>query len=242
MRDTIANVITGYSGRSWYDPYYGTPYNSNYYTTNYRSYSTNYSPYYPNYYESGYYNSYGMTDYDYPDYSNYYYDDYPSYLTTSYYPVYSGYYDPYSFVYDSPAYQQYYDPYGVNYDDPYSAYDEGYGTDYCSLASNGYWYPGSLADTLGKLVATGYDQGYSDGLDANYYNADNGFYNPYSYEDTSYDSYSYRLAENRQCLSQGYELGYQDALAGRGEYNPLYSGNNDLVSMLLGSVLQTVNN
>src|SRR5262249_14036962 len=29
-RDAIANVITGYSGRSWYDPYYGTPYNTTY--------------------------------------------------------------------------------------------------------------------------------------------------------------------------------------------------------------------
>jgi len=251
VRDTIANVITGYSGRSSYDPYYGTPYSPNYYATNYYSYSTNYynSPYYPSYYDSGYYNNYESSYYNYPDYSGYYDDSYPSYLTTSYYPVYSSYYDPYSFVYSSPSYQQYYDPYGVNYDDPYygyndpnSYYDDGYGTDYCSLASNGYWHPGSLADTLGKLVATGYDQGYGDGLSASYYNEDANYYNPYSYEDTSYDSYSYRLAENRQCLSQGYELGYQDALAGRGQYNPLYSGNEDLVSMLIGTALQAVNN
>jgi hypothetical protein len=230
--------MTGYSGRSSYDPFYGTPYSSSYDTTNY------YDPTYdPSYFDSGYYNSYGPTYSSYPDYASYYDDDYPSY------PIYSSYYDPYSFVYYSPSYQQYYDPYGLTYDDPYygyndsySYYDNNYETDYCSLASDGYWYQGSLADTLGKLVATGYDQGYANGLAASYYREDNGFYNPYSYEDTSYDSYSYRLAENRQCLSQGYELGYQDALSGRDEYSPLYSGNNDLVSMLIGTALQTVNN
>jgi hypothetical protein len=174
---------------------------------------------------------------------------------TSYDPIYSSYYDPYSFVNYSPAYQDYYDPYDVNYFDPYSGYgdsysyydnsnDYGYGSDYCSLAHSGYWYRGSLADTLSRFLAAGYEEGYSDGIYArSYNNREDYFYNPYSYTDTSYDSYSYNLAQNRQCLSEGYELGYQDAISGRNGngYSPLSYGNGDLVSLLLGNVLQTVN-
>jgi hypothetical protein len=39
-------------------------------------------------------------------------------------------------------------------------------------------------------------------------------------------------------LSEGYELGYQDALHDRAEYDPEEDGEVDLVSLLIGSILQ----
>jgi hypothetical protein len=249
IRNAIVNVIYGNAGGYYdyypqnYAYYYGTPYNPIYYTESYYSY-----PRYLNY--SSYYG--------YP----LFFTDYYSSAYSNYYDPYAGYYDPYASYYD--RYGNYYDAYNAGYYDPYGGYQSfsydyqpfsyysqaGYydsfndypydSDDYCSLSSNTYYY-GSLPATYSQLLASGYDEGYSDGLYARYNNyGDRYYYDPYVYEDTGYDPYSYSLGENRRCLSEGYKLGYKDALYGRNQYNPLYNGNVSLVSLLVGSALQTV--
>jgi hypothetical protein len=253
LRNVIGDVLGGYSG-SYYDypgyyysPYYGTPYNTTYYTVNYFGYPQ-YSSYYgyPLYFTTYYYPSY-LGYYD-----PYYYSDYYDPYYVSYYdPFDSGYYDPYysSYYYDSnygfsSPYYYNYQPFAyytqAGYYNPYSDYAGG---DYCSLRGGGSyssWIEGPSA--YSQLLASGYDQGYSDGLYARNNNyGDRYFYDPYVYEDAGYDPYSYSLGANRRCLSEGYKLGYRDALYGRDQYRSLYGGGNvDLVSLLAGSVLQTV--
>jgi len=45
------------------------------------------------------------------------------------------------------------------------------------------------------------------------------------------------IGENRRCFSEGYALGYQDALSGRQQYFANYTGDTDLVSLLLSNVI-----
>ena len=164
------------------------------------------------------------------------------------------------------AQPQYYDTYyyGTPYNPDYYAYDTGYyqpvydysyAPDYYSEYSDGYAYPEEFpigyftepefgnvytASMYRDLLAYGYQQGYEDGL----YARENRRYrvsydDPFAFEDTVYDPYSYSLGENRRCLGEGYQLGYQDALAGDDEYAPDYDNNAvDLVSVLIGNALQ----
>lgn len=213
-----------------YDPYYyGAPYNTSYFSVNFGVY--------PEY--SGYYNDYDAYSYN-PD----------PYYPVDYEPYDPSYYDPYD---DDGPYVSNYDPYygyptPLSYDyEPFAYYTEaGYPDpfiddgDYCSLG--GGHFENALPGTFTQLLASGYDQGYSDGLYARRKNyGDRYYYDPYVYEDSGYDPYSYSLGENRRCLSEGYQLGYRDALYGSDQYEPLEDGNVDLVSLLMGNVLQTVN-
>lgn len=180
------------------------------YTPQYDSYyGTPYSPDY--YYNTGYGNAY-------PQYQSSYSDYYP------------GFYQPDNY------YSSYYE------DDPY--YADGFGDDLpFYYLSNSYGGSSYLREMISKLLAYGYESGYRDGLYARSLSRRNRHYNdPFAYENASYDPYSfgsYSLGENRQCLSEGYELGYQDALYDRAEYDPdTEEADIDLVSLLIGSILQ----
>jgi hypothetical protein len=185
--------------------------------------------------------------------SNYYYSQArPVYYTNQYYPVnYGGsYYNSY------PQYQSYaiaptyysYQPYGYAYEpqdgDPYYS---GYGDNVLfSDYSSSFFGGGIVQQIFSNLLALGYEQGYTRGLQARRAGyGDRYYYDPYDYGDNSYISYSNTLGENRRCLSEGYELGYRDALYNqRGVFgyqniDPYQDTNVDLVSVLIGSALQS---
>jgi len=154
-----------------------------------------------------------------------YYGQQPLYSTYTYgYPEYDD---------DSDAYG--YDPYGRSYDD-YS------GIDPILMNISGSGSGTYLNELLGRAVASGYQQGLADGLYARKQGWNDQYYrDPYSYENNNYayGSCSTSLAENRQLLSSGYELGYRDALNERdaGYYQEGSQGV-DLVSLLLSNVLR----
>lgn len=199
----------------------------------------------------GYYNT--------PQYNNYSYG-------VPYNPAYNGngYYSPYqqyqSFGYVSPYYNGYQSnayPYSSNYGDN-PLYSNGGASQIVGpllanlLGSRG----GFVGRLVSQLLASGYNQGYQDAQYARSSGYGNQYYqDPYAYQtaytqpayaynDIGYDPYS-SLAENRQYLSEGYELGYRDALNTRnqsglsGLFGNNNSGGGDLISALLGSVLQT---
>jgi len=173
---------------------------------------------------------------------------------TYYYPEFNSFYvAPYSYAYMpfDPFYASYY------YYDPYDIDDR---TDdfltvriFASTAGTGF-----LSRLVGGLIAYGYDQGYRDGLLARqagygydhysdpfiYYNDEPYYEDVYVEESTYYsfyEPYSYSVYENRRALSEGYELGYRDALYGYAEYDPYaYAGRIDLVSIYVGTTFQLV--
>ena len=100
---------------------------------------------------------------------------------------------------------------------------------------------GIASEILSNVLAQGYDQGFIAGRAArqNGY-GDRYYHDPYAYEGGVYDPYSVCMGENRQILSEGYELGYQDALNRQTEYDPRSDGNVDLVSLLLNNVLGSI--
>ncbi len=178
----------------------------------------------------------------------------PVYYGSSYNPVnYStGYYNTY------PQYQSYavaptyysYQPYGYThapqYTDPYYS-GNGDNRMFSNYSDSGFG-GGFVQQIFGNLLAQGYDQGYVQGLNARRAGyGDRYYYDPYDYGDNGYVSYSNTLSENRRCLSDGYELGYNDALynqramSGSQDYDPYQNTNADLVSVLIGSVLQGFN-
>ncbi|MEJ7623470.1 MAG: hypothetical protein WKF34_05715 [Pyrinomonadaceae bacterium] len=168
----------------------------------------------------------------------------------------SGYSPDYSSGY-SPAYRQsadqYYGPAPVNYGYGPSGYDQ-----------SGYRQPSGVAGLLGALpiaeilqqytggndflsslvgsfITQGYDQGYLAGENARQGGYQNAEYNdPYAYENGSGDLYSTSLGDNRRYLSEGYDLGYRDALNGNAGYDPQSEGNVDLVGALLNNVLSGI--
>lgn len=159
---------------------------------------------------------------------------------------------PYNYGYSQPSYQAY-SPAPVNYD----YYDQGYYGQPDSNSLSGGDLLGSLpiaeiiqqytgdnefiSSIVGGLLSQGYDQGYLAGQTARQYDYDDASYNdPYAYSDGSCDLHSATLADNRRYLSQGYELGYQDALNGQAGYNPQTEGNVDLVGALLNNVLSGI--
>jgi len=177
-----------------------------------------YSQYQPVYYGAPYYSA---------NYNGNYYNGYPQYQSYAAVPYYVN-YQPYGYVYD-PQYN----------DDPY--YSDNYYYDqqpsYYTTSNSG---GGFMQQLFSKLLALGYDQGYNEGLNARRAGYGDRYYSdPYAYGDTNYASYSNSLGENRRCLSDGYELGYNDALYNQRGSDPYQDNRNvDLVSLLIGSVFQ----
>lgn len=171
--------------------------------------------------------------------------------SNGYYPAAS--YAPYPSYspYSTSRYTPRYAPVAA-YAAPSYAYDPGYGSGYYGNAYDTAGIPfdqvleinagdGFTRQVFSELVAVGYEQGFNDGLAARARRSRNAFYDdPYvydSYDEAIYDPYSVSLGENRRCLSQGYDLGYEDALNNnRSAAGLLGDGNVDLVSVLLSSI------
>ena len=183
----------------------------------------------------------GYDDNTYPQYQQSYYSD----------PNYSNSYDNsggnYSFYNDNyPQYQTfaaapYYSdvqPYGSSYDPQYG-FDPNYADDtygYSSSADSG----GSFWQQLfSKLLTLGYNQGFDAGSNARRAGyGDRNYSNPYVYDDNDTMLYSNSLGENRRYMSDGYELGFEDALYDQPESLGDSNGIVDLISMFLGNGLQ----
>src|SRR5205085_8901785 len=95
-------------------------------------------------------------------------------------------------------------------------------------------------ELFSNLLAVGYEQGYYAGLNARRAGyRDRYYHDPYEYSGTNYIT-SFSTGDNRRCLSDGYELGYQDALYNRGGSLLYPDANVDLVSLLIGNSLQVL--
>lgn len=196
--------------------------------------NTGYNDYYYSQAQPVYYgNPYYTANYGTANYGGNYYNGYPQYQSYAAAPYYAN-YQPYGYSYDT---QYNGDPY---YADNY--YYDQQPSYYTSSNSGG----GFMQQLFSKLLALGYGQGYNEGLNARRAGYGDRYYSdPYAYGDTNYVSYSNTLGENRRCMSDGYELGYNDALynqRGSDSYQNIdpyqNNGNVDLVSLLIGSVLQ----
>lgn len=105
--------------------------------------------------------------------------------------------------------------------------------------SGGNDFGGILSGGLSQFLAQGYLQGLNAGDTARSNNYGERFYNdPYVTDAGVYDQGSSTIADNRRLLSEGYALGYQDALNGRGQYDGVSGGRLDLVSVLLSDVFK----
>jgi hypothetical protein len=228
LRSVVASAIN--TGVSYYSsPNYGYDY----------SYS---QPYYPPSYNSGYYPASYSSGY-YPDYQYYPVYQYPAYTGTV---TYYNFYDPYDYSYSSYGYS---DP---NYTDYYADniglpgyYADDIGLPYLSGSSS---LGGFVSRLFSELMAVGYNQGYQDALYTRTHSRRTSYlyedpYDPYVLvqenvvEDVGYNPYSC-IAANRRYVSEGYELGYRDALYGTTDYDPYYEGGNiDLVSALISATL-----
>jgi len=147
-------------------------------------------------------------------------------------------------------------PYYFGYSPQYAAYEPGYSqydpygeqSNYGSLLGalpiddllgGQNDFGGILSDGLSQVLAQGYLQGLSAGDNARINNYGNRYYiDPYVTDAGLYDQGSVTIAENRRLLSEGYELGYQDALNGRAQYNNGSGGALDLVNVLLSDVFK----
>ena len=101
-------------------------------------------------------------------------------------------------------------------------------------------YSGTLeGEFIQRALGTGYYQGLLEGQLARDEGwGDEYYYDPYLYQQAMYDPYSSSIGDCRRYFSEGYEMGYRDALAGRDEFELADTGGGvDLVSLLLGSVL-----
>ena len=160
-----------------------------------------------------------------------YYGYAPQYTSYGYSQSYGGYY-PTSY-YDRLSYAQ------PVYD--YSGYDVPLVNMIPMQNLFGPSYGGYSSDTLREVLAQGYEQGYQAGWYARENQLrENYLTNGYRAEDDYYDPYSYSIGENRRCFSEGYTIGYQDALNGRHDYISNYEGGTDLLSLLLSNVIGTV--
>ena len=159
--------------------------------------------------------------------------------------MYFNFYDPYVPYVTYSANDYGYTSYGTPYYADY--YADNVGLPYLATSSSVGGFVGRM---FSELMAYGYNQGYRDAL----YARSNGYntryfddpYDPYVYtpetvvyQDIGYNPYS-SFGENRRYLSEGYELGYRDALYSRNQYDPYnnYGANNvDLVSALISAVI-----
>lgn len=169
-------------------------------------------------------------------------DEY-AYSVGGYEPIYGGGYSPaYAGYGDTGYYPATYASTDLSYYDPYFHEDPYYAKvlpiqHFVSDAPGG----GLFRQMFTQLLAIGYDQGYQDGLHARQIaERDRTFYDPYAYDNAVYDPYSVSLGDNRRCLSQGYELGYEDAINNELAYDQFNNGEVDLVSVLIGAVSQLI--
>lgn len=167
----------------------------------------------------------------------YYGDPYSTYATR-YRRSYPQYYRSYAATPNYYVYQPNGYAYAQQYDDPY--YVDNY-YDNVSFANYPDAIGGGFAQQLfSNLLAIGYEQGYFQGQNARRTGYGNRqYYDPYDYAGTNYLSSS-SLGENRSCLSDGYELGYNDALYNRGSQDLYQDTNVDLISLLIGNALQVL--
>ena len=248
-----------YRPRTFYDSYvYGSTYREPYsysgrYSVdrNYPYYAERSNSYYNNVYEEPYYD-YGK--YDRPSaadifrhvifavlgggtsalqYDPYYDSGYGS-DSLAYAPSYvrykSGNYYPVDYAYTKDP--SYYDPYF--YQDPH--YAEVLPIQYFVADQPG---GGLFRQMFTQLLAVGYDQGFQDGVAARATaGSEPVFYDPYAYNNVTYDPYSVSLGDNRRCLSRGYVLGFEDALNEMDGYEQFRNGGVDLISVLIGTVSQ----
>ena len=193
------------------------------------SYGQNYDPYYAS----------GPVNYGYTQPSYYGYGQ-PQYYGSGYAPQYSGYntgYLPAAYsAYGQPAYG--YDPYLSGG----GLLNSGGGLlssiPLASILGQG-GRGGYVTQILTQVLAQGYLQGLLAGENARESGyGEDGYYDPYVSQEGVYDPYSYTIGENRRVMSEGYDLGFEDALEGRNQYNPQAVGNVDLVSLLLGNVFK----
>lgn len=169
----------------------------------------------------------------YPQYQTYgYADDYGYPPTYSYYPYYTFGYEPALAYYEPAAYYGYdhFSYAGLPYE--YSMYSSLPYNDIVDLYSGGV-----AGELIQRALVTGYYQGLLEGQAAQRYGWDDEYYDPYVYEQAMYDPYSSSIGNCRRYFSEGYELGYMDALNERDEFDLAGGGDIDLVSLLLTSVL-----
>ncbi len=137
---------------------------------------------------------------------------------------------------------------GYGYDDQYSydqpGFDSGSILSSLPIAEIIEQYTGEnefVSGLIGSFLTQGYDQGIVAGQNARQYGYTEAQYNnPYTYENGVCDPYSASVGDNRRYLSEGYEQGYRDALAGNSNYEDGNSTGSDLVGVLLNSVLSGV--
>jgi hypothetical protein len=173
----------------------------------------------------------------YPEYASSYDEDGPN----GYIPQYS-YQAPYYTFGSAPTYS-YYEPASYYGYDQYA--DATIPAEYIPqeslpLSDMVDIYSGGFAgEFIQRALGTGYYQGLLEGQRAREEGWGDEYYNdPYLYEQALYDPYSSSMGNCRRYMSEGYEMGFQDALAGRDEFDLADTGGDiDLVSLLLGSVL-----
>ena len=171
-----------------------------------------------------------------PQYGSFYDNNYYGYIPQyRYQPPYYTFGAAPNYAYYEPAAYYGYDQF-VNYGVPvdYIAYDSLPYNDMVDIYSGGV-----TAELIQRALGTGYYQGLLEGQMARDLGwGDENYYDPYLYQQAIYDPYSSSIGDCRRYMSEGYELGYQDALAGRDDLDlGGLGGDIDLVSMLLGSVL-----
>lgn len=164
---------------------------------------------------------------------------------------------PVNYAYNQPNYYNAgYAPREIGYNQGYSSYSNDGGS------TGGYdQYSGSLlnnipiSELLGQRGGSGryvtemlsqvLAQGYLQGLLAGETARDNGndgdeYHDPFISEEGGYDPYSSSIGENRRLMSEGYGLGYRDAVSGREQFDSEDLGNVDLVSLVMTNVFRFI--
>ncbi len=151
-----------------------------------------------------------------------------------------------SSVYSPYSYEPSYNNYGSNDPDAYDqqGFDTGSLLNSLPIAEIIERYTGEnefVSGLIGSFLTQGYDHGRVAGEVAR----QNGYteaqyHDPYTYENGAYDPHSVSLGENRRYLSEGYEQGYRDALAGNENYERPMSSGSDLIGVLLNSMISGV--
>ena len=159
------------------------------------------------------------SNYDYYTPASYGYDNYASYA--GYYPA----------TYSSQTY----------YSEPvydYSSYDDPLINTIPIDELVGVGYGGYSSQLLRDVLAQGYEQGYYAGRYSRGRRHSRHYLSRvYSRYDEYFDPYSSTVSQDRRVFAEGYNLGYQDALAGRRDYVAGFGRNSNLFSLLLSNVI-----
>ena len=171
----------------------------------------------------------------YPQYQPAYYDD--RYYSANYYG-YSQYH-----TYGPAPYFADYRSYGYGYDSQYADdpgyQDNSYSGISFSLNFGNMQYGDYGLRSSSRYVAAGYDEGYYAGLNArNAGYGDRYYSDPYDNEEANYVPYMNSMSQNRHCLSDGYGLGYDDALYEQPGSEQYLSGNVDLITIFVSGGLR----